>query len=180
MRSRYFFRIWRRAAAHALAAAALVFAAAQPVWAADPLPQPTGKVILTVTGDITVTNADGEAHFDLDMLRALGEHSVTTSEPFASGVHTFKGVLLSDILARVGAKGETMTAKGLDDYNADMPVQDTREYPVMVAYEQNGKMLRVRSKGPLRTIYPIDQYPELKTNVYESRTVWQLRYLDVR
>ena len=43
----------------------------------DPLPAPTGKVILTVAGKIKLTNAAGEtgerrAEFDLEMLERLG------------------------------------------------------------------------------------------------------------
>lgn len=178
---RTLFRDALRPGAPVLAAAAVaVFAAVHPVQAADSLPQPSGKVILTVAGDITVTNADGEARFDLEMLRALGEHSVTTSEFTGPGVHTFKGVLYSDLLKRVGAKGDMLTAKALDNYVVDIPVQDFKDYPVVLAYEKNGKPLRVRSKGPLLTVYPLDAYPELKSEMYESRSVWHVNRLTVR
>lgn len=161
-----------------LAAAALF--SAPTAGAAEPLPKPSGKVILTVSGGVSVTNAGGEAHFDMDMLRALGEHTVTTSTFFASGVHTFKGVLFSDLMDRVGAQGRTVTAKALDRYMVDIPLGDFRAYKVLLAYEKNGEVLRVRSKGPLRAVYPIDAHPELKNEVYESRSVWQIRYLTVR
>lgn len=173
-------RFFRALSAVAAAAAVLVFASAGPVQTADPLPQPAGKVVLTVSGNIEVTNAPGEANFDLDMLRALGEHTLVTSEFTAPGVHEFKGVLYSAVMDRVGARGEKLTAKALDNYTADIPLQDFRDYPALIAYEKNGERLRVRTKGPIRTILPLDQHPELKNATYEARSIWQLRYLIVK
>lgn len=149
-------------------------------YAAEPLAPPEGPVILTVEGSISVTNAGKTAQFDRDMLMAIGVHSMTSSNPFEPGIHTFEGVLLSDVLNRIGATGATLTAKALDGYEIDLPMADPQTYPVMLAHTWNDKIMRVRNKGPLWMIYPIDQFPELNVEKYSSRSVWQLISLNVR
>jgi hypothetical protein len=44
----------------------------------------------------------------------------------------------------------------------------------------NGEHLRVRTKGPLWVIYPWNDYSELQSESYYSRSIWQLRSLNVR
>lgn len=150
------------------------------VRAADALAAPSGPVILTVDGSITVTNVDGTAQFDRDMLSALGMKKLVTSSPFEPGMHTFEGVLLSDVLSRVGASGETITAKALDGYEIDMPMIDPQTYPVLLATTWNGKIMRIRDKGPIWIVYPVDQFSELNVEEYSSRSVWQMTRLSIR
>ncbi len=56
--------------------------------AAGELEEPTGSVLLTISGDIENTNGDGTAAFDLDMLRALGATDVTTETIWTPGTIT--------------------------------------------------------------------------------------------
>lgn len=55
------------------------------VWAGT-LPKPEGKVLLTLTGNIANTNADGKAVFDTASLEKLGMISFQTSSPGIMGV----------------------------------------------------------------------------------------------
>lgn len=163
-----------------LAAVAVVIAfQAVPAFAADPLEKPAGPVILTVEGKIAITNTDKEARFDRKMLEALGMHTIKTSNPFDTGKHTYEGILLGDLLKRVGAAGEMLVAYALDGYAVEIPVADTKKYPVMLAMVWNGKEMTVRNKGPIWVIYPIDKYSELKDEKYSSRSIWQLERLIV-
>ena len=38
----------------------------------------------------------------------------------------------------------------------------------------------VRDKGPFFVIYPYDSKPELKSQVYYARSVWQVKRLEVQ
>ncbi|MBF0248385.1 MAG: hypothetical protein HQL36_10005, partial [Alphaproteobacteria bacterium] len=80
----------------------------------------------------------------------------------------------------VGVEGETLVARALDGYNVDVPVEDVRKYPVILAMKQDGKVLRVRSKGPLWIIYPVDQHEELRAESFSGRSIWQLTTLTVK
>lgn len=163
-----------------LAALCLCAAAMQaPAQAADPLSEPTGPVLLTVTGAIAATNADGEARFDRAMLEELGMRRLETANPFEPGIHVFEGPLLRDLLTRVGADGSTLTAKALDGYETDIPMVDPMSYDIVLAMVWNGTQMTVRRKGPIWVVFPIDQNPELNIEEYSSRSIWQLTGLRV-
>jgi hypothetical protein len=83
------------------------------------------------------------------------------------------------VLASCGAHGDTLRLAALNDFRADMPVADTVKYDVIVARLLDGKPMSVRDKGPLFIMYPFNARPELRGAVYYSRSVWQLRAIDV-
>lgn len=143
------------------------------------LPEPSSETLITIDGKIGFTNDKGEAKFDREMLKALGTRSITTPNPFETGIHTFEGVLIRDLLKAVQAKGTRLVAVAHDGYTVEVPIEDTAKYPVMLAMIWNGKEMKIRNRGPLWIIYPIGQYPELIHQKYSARSVWQLKRLTV-
>lgn len=144
------------------------------------LKQPTGDVILVVTGKIGESNGDGEARFDRDMLESLGMETLKTATPFEEGIQTFEGPLLSMLLRHVDATGDLLLATALDGYTVEIPVTDAIDYPVILAMAWNGVKMGVRNKGPVWIIYPIDQHPELVQERFSARSVWQLNRIEIR
>lgn len=147
--------------------------------AAD-LDPPSGPVVLTITGNIAHADASGAVRFDLAALRAFPQHEVRTSTAWTDGVSTFSGPLLCDLLDAVGADGAVLHARALNDYAAEIPVDDCRRYPVILALERDGEALSRRDKGPIWIVYPQDTYPELRSTATYYRWVWQLSRLEVR
>ena len=150
------------------------------VASAANLAPPAGKVLLTVEGEIFQTNSGQTAVFDRDQLTALGLHSLKTSNPFIKGVHTFEGVYLSDVLDAVGAHGQNIIAQAIDGYSTDIPVSDALKYRPLIAMKMDGKEMRVRTKGPLWVVYPVDQFEDLKSEKFSGRSIWQLITLTVK
>jgi hypothetical protein len=146
--------------------------------AADPLPQPSGPVLLTLSGNIGQTNAPGEARFDRPMLEALGLVSLTTGYVVLDRPQLFEGVRLRAVLERVDAKGVKMTALALNDYEIVIPFDDLKFEP-LIAMKADGQMLKIRDKGPLWIVYPRDDYKVLQDIRYDSRWVWQLNRLRI-
>lgn len=146
---------------------------------AKELPKPTSEILLTVGGNVEITNGDGVAEFDREMLESLGIQSITTKNPFETGMHSFDGVLIRDILNAVQAKGAVLNATAHDGYSVQIPIEDTQKFPVMLAMVWNGKVMKVRNRGPLWVIYPLSDYPELVDQKYSARSVWQLKKLMV-
>ena len=144
------------------------------------LTQPTGRVILTISGDISNTNNGDNADFDLDMLHALGTRTISVTTSWTDGTQEFRGVLMRDLMAAIGAKGNTVEAIALNDYTYTIDIEDFSLYPVIVATILNGKILKIRDKGPLWIIYPLDTFTEEQKFNVEHRMVWQLRRLIVR
>lgn len=158
-------------AATALAALLLFAGVAQ----AEALAKPEGPVILTVSGKIKVTNAGGKAEFDLAMLEAIGGATTDTTTAWTEGKGHFEGVLVSKLMERVGASGDTAVTVAINDYKVEIPVSDFGRYPVILAYRLNGEQLKIRDKGPLWIVYPQDDHPELKTKETQAKWVWQVK-----
>jgi hypothetical protein len=160
----------------ALLAAALV-AQATP---AQTLDAPAGAAVLTVTGEIARTNAEGAAIFDRAMLEAIGPVTFTTTTTWTEGPQVFTGVELADLLATLGVEAGTLRATAINDYAVDIPVSDAVEGGPIVAYLRDGAPMSVRDKGPLWIVYPYDARPDYQTEVIYSRSIWQLDRIEVR
>lgn len=142
------------------------------------LDAPKGPVVLTVKGAITNTNVGDTAEFDLAMLEALAGRKATMETPWTQGMVTFEGPLLSALLKAVGATGSTLSVKALNDYAAEVPADDAK-LATILATRMDGKLMSVRDKGPLMVVYPFDQDPSLYNEKYFSRSVWQIKEIEV-
>jgi len=158
-----------------LATPALAFAAT----AKAAPPTPTGPVILTVSGQIGITNSPQGFEFDMAMLAALPQHEFRTRTPWHTGTPQFTGPLLRTVLDTVQAKGHTVRAVALNDYKVDIPASDAKDWDVIVARLVDGQPMRVRDRGPLFIIYPFDSKAELRDPRYTNRSAWQLRRIEV-
>lgn len=154
--------------------------AGRPAAADEPLAKPTGPVILTVTGAIGRTNAPGKAEFDQQMLEALGVSTLATSTSWTDGKPVFTGVLASKLLDAVAAKGHSISAIALDDYAIDIPIDELRHYPAILALTMNGKAMSPQDKGPIWIVYPRDDYSELRNPKTDMHWVWQLKSIAVK
>ncbi len=161
-------------------AIALAGPAGDPPLAKEPMAQPNGRVLLTVTGAIELTNTQGKAEFDRDMLRRLGTAKLRTSTSWTDGTTVFEGVLASDVLSAVGARGTVATATALNDYSIEIPVADFERYGVLFALSMNGVELTVRDKGPIWVVYPRDDHPELRNPKVDAKWIWQLANIDIK
>jgi len=159
-----------------LLAAALGCALWRPALA---LERPQGRVILSVGGRIAQRNAGEQAEFDMAMLAALPQHSFSTRTPWYPQARKFTGPLLRDVLAAVGASGQTLRAVALNDYKVELPVEDCQRWPVLLARLLDDQPMAVRDKGPLFIIYPFDSDDALRSERYYSRSAWQLKRLEV-
>ena len=158
----------------------MAIALAAPTWAGESLPQPSGRVILTISGAIENTNGDGVARFDRAMLERLGVTKVNTSTSWTDGVTRFEGVLARDLLKAVGATGDQVSARALNDYAIEIPFSDFESYDVLFAFRMDDVDLTPRDKGPLWIVYPRDEHPELRNQDVDTEWLWQLVNLDVQ
>ncbi|WP_299652353.1 hypothetical protein [uncultured Jannaschia sp.] len=158
---------------------ALALASGVSAASAAELPEPTGPVVLVVTGEIANTNMGDEAHFDLAMLDALASRETVIETPWYEGTKAFSGPMIAALLDAVGAEGETLRVNALNDYSAEIPRSDVVDYPVILATRIDGDTLSVRDKGPGFVIYPFDVAPDLYNEMTFGRSVWQVGSIDV-
>jgi len=146
---------------------------------ADELTQPTGKVILSISGGIAHKNSETAAEFDLEMLRMLPSTTFETKTIWTDGVQRFTGVSLKALADHVGMSGNRLIASAVNDYHVDIPMDDAKDGGPILAYLQNGKEMPLRNKGPLWLVYPFDESPEFRTEIIYSRSIWQLDRIQV-
>lgn len=166
-------------ARHLFAAAAVATIALNGALAAETLAEPTGSVVLTVTGSVEATNGDGIARLDREMLRALPRKEFKTQTIWTEGEHRFSGVPLKTLLDHLGAQGQMIIATAINDYSVEIPVASLSDTPI-VADQMDGSDMSVRGKGPLWIVYPYDSDEEFRTEVIYSRSIWQLDRLEVK
>jgi hypothetical protein len=159
-----------------MAALAATFLASQ----AFALDAPKGQVVLTVSGELTNPNAGKSAAFDLAMLEALPGRKGTMETPWTTGKVEFSGPLLRAVLEAAGAKGTTIKLVALNDYAAEVPMDDATKLDSMLASRMNGQTMSIRDKGPLFMIYPFDKDASLYNEKYFSRSVWQIKSIEVK
>jgi hypothetical protein len=161
---------------------ALVCIAAAAISARAPaqtIAAPSAVVVLSIGGRIQHVNQGERAAFDMPMLESLPQQSFTTKTPWFKQARKFTGPLLRDVLNLVGATGTTLRIAALNDYRIDVPADDSRRFDVTLARMIDDKPITVREKGPLFMIYPFDSDAALRNALYYSRSVWQLKSIDV-
>lgn len=163
------------------ALAGLLAAAAVPV-PERALAAADGSLQLDVNGEVHVTNnaAHTAYHFSKAALLGLPAHSIVTTTTWTPR-STFTGPLLSDVLSTVGAYGSQIEIHTIDDYTCVVPVSDAARYGAVLAYEMNGKRLKVSNFGPLFLIYPRDQFPmELDGAAGDAKFAWQIVSMTIK
>ena len=142
--------------------------------AAPPAAVPSGRIVLTISGTVAKPNRGKEAVFDMAMLEQLPQRSHHVATPWYPRMVTFRGPLLRDVLAQVGASGSTIQTVAINDYSVQIPFADSRQFEVIVATRMNGRPMSPRDKGPLFIIYPYGRFSPAEVKRYYERSVWQL------
>jgi hypothetical protein len=143
------------------------------------IPKPVGPTILTVTGLDPVHHPGGQVAFDLAMLKALPQATISTSSIWTDGLHDFTGVPLAALASFLQLSDVNLRLHALNDYSVDMPLSETEAEVPILAYQIDGALMPVRDKGPIWIIYPFDESAEYRTDTIYSRSVWQLDRIEV-
>ncbi|SBS31059.1 hypothetical protein MAQ5080_01842 [Marinomonas aquimarina] len=143
------------------------------------LEEPSGNVILAVSGNIEHFNSPQQAQFDFAMLKQLPAYEITTQTPWEEGVHHYVGFDPSDLLEQLEADGNVIRLTAFNQYITEVPLTDFEELGAIIAYQMDGADIPVRNKGPLMVIYDFDQYPELRNETYYGRSIWQIQSMHV-
>jgi len=133
------------------------------------------KKLLTVNSISESINAT----FTQQQLMQLPQHEVTTNLPWTEESHRYSGPRLEDVLSSLDAKGQWLTLRALDYYSVSLNLNRIKKFNPILALKIDGKLLTVRSKGPIWLILPVDSYPELNAALYNDYMVWHLVKIDV-
>lgn len=143
------------------------------------LPEPEGRVVLTITGAVENTQDGTAARFDLAQLKSLESATFNLHTRWTDRVHEYKGPLLTAVLATVGAKGTVLRLTALNDYSIDIDRTFVEKYQPILALQDDGKKMSLRDKGPLWLLLPHDKYPELNSEENTGKMIWQLHQIEI-
>ena len=142
----------------------------------DPVPAPTGPVVLTMSG-VDHPNVGKTLQFDHESLDRLGTVGYTAYDRQAEGHDVaFSGPLLSTVLKVAGVHAAVLHYGAINDFTVDIPVSDTKYAPIL-ATRADGRRMSVAHYGPIRVVYPTTGV-DLDPTVYDARWIWQLTTID--
>jgi hypothetical protein len=146
----------------------------------DSVPPPTGDVVLTITGKISVHNVGDRLDLDMNTLERLDQVSYATNDAGIRRRATYRGILLKQVLdlAGIAKDATTLQATALDDYQTELPLT-VLQWPVMLATFRDGVRMAKVDKGPMEIVFPYDGF-NIDPTTYDPKWVWMLRKLEVR
>jgi hypothetical protein len=146
----------------------------------DPIPAPIERVILTISGDISVTNIGDELQFDLPTLERLGLAEYTIEDPYRFEEVTYTGVLMEDFRDYLGVSeaSEKFHIVALDDYEVDLSFADIERWPILLATRSDGEYMTVENSGPIRIIFPYGLY-DIDPVRYNDLWIWNIESMQV-
>jgi len=112
--------------------------------------------------------------FTLNQLLQLPQHDITTKLPWTSESNTYSGPYLKDVLQSAKTTGQWISLHALDYYNVSLNFQQIERFNPILALKKDGRLLTVRSKGPIWLLLPVDDYPELNAAIYNDYMIWHL------
>ncbi|OKH19943.1 molybdopterin-dependent oxidoreductase [[Limnothrix rosea] IAM M-220] len=146
-----------------------------------PLPIPKEEPILTVTGKIQAVNQGDQLQFDRPTIEKLQLIQYEIFDLFERKNVTFEGVLLNDLmdLWQIKPDATSLEITALNDYTITVPIQTTREIPILFALKQNGVYLERNYRGPAMLIVPpFNEKPEIKIP-RQDFWIWQIESVSV-
>ncbi|MCR4403336.1 MAG: molybdopterin-dependent oxidoreductase [Firmicutes bacterium] len=143
--------------------------------------KPTGKVVVTVTGDIAVKNSDAGLEFDMAMLEGLGLTKCEVKDPWL-GKKVYEGVLISAILRHAGAAdtADEVVVVAKDGKKVTVKAADVAKYPIILATKDGGKAIGTGLGGPVKLVFPYDTHPEVEKAYDKNAWNWYVVTLEVK
>jgi hypothetical protein len=117
-------------------------------------------------------------------LSALPRTEVTTAEPAEASdddLVRFSGIRISDLVHRTegGEHAPDVTLVASDGFRATLQMEDVRLFPMMLAMDADGRPLGRDHGGPLYSVLPITQYPDVGQRYTSSSWVFYVTHLIV-
>ncbi|MCC1494993.1 molybdopterin-dependent oxidoreductase [Cognatishimia sp. F0-27] len=144
------------------------------------LPEPRGPVVLTITfsNDLSQAAQSGPIALDREAMASLDWQEIVTHTSFTEGPQRFAGPTLASLLEALNIRSGSLRAQAINDYSVTIPVEHAWRHAVLLAMEHNGARMRVRDKGPIWVVYPLEAH-ETDAKPFDHEMIWQLNRLSV-
>ncbi|OOF27523.1 hypothetical protein BZJ19_01740 [Salinivibrio proteolyticus] len=128
---------------------------------------------------LTVTSKEGIESFTREQLVSMADRTIQTATPWTKGKHVFLGVSVQKLLAILDMPPTKLKVYALNDYWAEITIEDIEKYNPIFAIKKDGQWMRVRDKGPIWVIYPLSEENLLDSEIIHSRMVWQTNRVEI-
>lgn len=131
---------------------------------------------------LTLRMGDKVIELERDDIAALPQARVSTGTALHPDSIDWEGPLMRDVLTLLDVPlGEVVPVRitSWDDYRVEFTSEDFNRWDVILAWRANGNELTVEELGPLRIIYPLDQFAELRDQRFHYRWVWLMSSIEV-
>jgi len=130
--------------------------------------QTSESVLLKVHG------TTGGTPYSLDDLDALPQQSFATGTVWTTGVKTFSGPALADVLVASGSDGGALRLQAANDYSVILPPTMIEASVPIIVTRIDGKTFGLRESGPLWLMFPYDSDDQYQSESIYAASIWQL------
>lgn len=135
---------------------------------------------MTISWVIPDSSQQASLEVNAESLSMLPQTSYQTFLPWIDGQSTFTGVTLPDLFNAYDLLlPDVITIKALNNYSSKIRKEDIKTYKPIIAYLRDGKVMKVRDKGPYWLIYSLSDYPEIDNSNYYPQMVWQIDSIEL-
>ena len=147
----------------------------------DPIPLPSGEVILTITGNVSVTNVGDTLQLDMATLERMGLVKYPVLDPYLNEENVYTGLLMSDLARVLGVTGpeEVFQIVALDDYQVNLTLAEFQRWPILLATRNGDEYMTIENSGPTRIIFPYNTHSELDPVKYNDSWIWNVASINV-
>ncbi len=147
----------------------------------DPIPAPSEEVVLTVSGDLSVTNVGETLQLDMPTLERLGLVKYSVMDPFLQEDTAYTGLVMSEFADVLGVTDpeQVFHIVALDDYRVDLTLADVQKWQILLATRTNDEYMNVDNSGPTRIIFPYGTDPELDPVKYNDFWIWNIASIQI-
>lgn len=142
----------------------------------------TEPVILSVYGDIRINDRHyDQMDFTLSELQAFTQSNITTAHPWSTEPQSYLGVDMNALFGSLFSNRRVLSLQleALNDFSVAVDWSQVAPFSPILAWQENGKIMTRRNKGPLWLMLPFDRASKVQQANFLHLMAWQLRAIRV-
>lgn len=146
-------------------------------------PWSISRGISAETADLTIRGRTGSGdavYLDVASVMALPSRTISCIDPWDNREHSFTGVLLSDLLSRLGVppSASRIVVTARNKYSIPIRRQEYERYEFILAWAVDGHPIAenpaMKNRWPFCIAIDFGRFPELDPSVLKHQLVWQV------
>lgn len=106
-------------------------------------------------------------------------HAFDVYNPWEKRSDQYKGIWMHDFVHKFGQgdlKG--LNIRAIDDYQISLTPQDWQNFRILIATQVNGNYIPVKSKGPMRLVFPDYNEDDKAYELNLSQWMWMINKIE--